>query len=113
MNINGTTNLRFKKVGNYILWSASISTKDSEGNSMYTNMPVSLTKKVEEEVKKLFKETKFKNDKDKYVNVNVSKGFISFYKDKENKTVIKLVVTEITPYEPKKKVETDEVKIPF
>lgn len=114
MNINGTTNLRFNKVGKVLLWSCSVSSQNQDGTTTWANIPVTLSKKVEDEVKKLFKEATFKNDKDKYITIDITKGFLSCYKNKENKSVVKIVVTEIKPYTPKeKKVETDEVEIPF
>lgn len=114
MDIKGTTNLRFNKVGKVLLWSCSVSTQNQDGSTTWANIPVTLSKKVEGEVKELFKNTKFKNDKDKFITINITKGFLSCYKNKEDKSVVKIVVTEITPYTPKaKKVETDDVEIPF
>ncbi len=107
MNINGAINLRFKKVGTYVMWLASVSNKDKDGNIIWISIPVTLSKKVEEEVKNIFKETKFKTD-DKYITIDVKNGFISGYKDKENKSVVKLVITELAH-----DTKEDKVEIPF
>lgn len=111
MEITGNITLRFKKVGDKLLWNGSIPCKQKD-TYIWCNAPVTLSKEVEESVKKMFKGKKFKTD-DKFVKVYVKKGFISAYKDKENKSVLKLVLMEVS--EPTTK-ETDEVKdeeIPF
>lgn len=114
MNINGTTNLRFNKVGKVVLWSCSVSSKNQDGSTTWASIPVTLSKDVESKVKELFKKATFKNDKDKFITINITKGFLSCYKNKEEKSVVKIVITDITPYTPKeKKVETDDVEIPF
>ncbi len=107
MNINGKVILRFKKVGTYVMWLASVSNTDKDGATIWGSVPVTLTKKVEEEVKTIFKETKFKGD-DKYITIDVKNGFISGYKDKDNHFIVKLVITELAH-----DTKEDKVEIPF
>lgn len=107
MNINGTVILRFKKVGTKIMWIASVSNKGKDGSTIWISIPVNLSKKVEEEVKNIFKGINFTTD-DKFITITVSKGFISGYKDKENKSVVTLVITELAH-----DTKEDKVEIPF
>lgn len=107
MNINGYGYLRFRKVGDKLLWNISIKADDNS----YVCLPVTLKKDVEEVVKKQFKATKFTKE-DKFLSVNVTKGFISGYKDKEKKMITKLVITELEFTKPNIK-KVDKVDDPF
>ncbi len=111
MDIYGNGLLRFNKVGDKILWHLSIQI-DAKSGKTYLSVPTTLKKEVEEVVKKEFKSRTWTTE-DKYIKVNVKKGFISGYINKENKKVLKLVVTELNIVKDEKKATTDEVEIPF
>lgn len=112
MDINGQGYLRFRVVNEKVLWNLSIQIEAKEGKT-YMSIPASLKKEVEDAVKKEFKARTWTTE-DKYIKVNVKKGFLSGYLDKDNKKVLKLVVTELEVVKEKSKKETtDDVKIPF
>lgn len=109
----GNGNLRFNLVGDKVLWNLSIQIEAKSGKT-WMSIPTTLKKEIEEEVKKEFKSRTWKTD-DKYIRVYVKKGFISGYLNKENKKVLKLVVTELTITKDKdeKTTKKDDVEIPF
>lgn len=113
MDIMGNGNLRFNLVGDKVLWNLSIQIEAKSGKT-WMSIPTTLKKEIEEEVKKEFKARTWKTD-DKYIRVYVKKGFISGYLNKENKKVLKLVVTDLTITKDKdeKTTKKDDVEIPF
>lgn len=112
MDILGQGIIRFNKVGDKLYWNTSVQISAKSGKT-WLSIPTTLQKDVEEKVKKEFKSRKWTSD-DKYIKINITKGFISGYLDKDNKKVLKLVITELEfVTDTKKKVETDDVEIPF
>lgn len=106
MEIIGYGTLRFNKVGDKVYWSTSIKVDAKQGTT-WMSIPTTLKKEVEDKVKKEFKSKTFKGD-DKYLSIHIEKGFLSGYKDKNGKNVLKLVVTELTLPQPKaKESDTD------
>lgn len=107
MEITGYGTLRFKKVGDKLLWNTSIKI-DAKSGKTYISIPTTLQKDVEEKVKKEFKARKISGE-DKYLSIEIKKGFLSGYIDKDNKTVLKLVITDISfpVYKDKKNVVDD------
>lgn len=105
MEITGYGTLRFKKVGDRVLWTTSIKVDAKQGTT-WMSIPTTLKKEVEDKVKKEFKARKITSE-DKYLTINVTKGFLSGYKDKDGKNVLKLVVMELDFPQPKKQEDTE------
>lgn len=114
MDINGTIIVRFNTVKDRVYWNGSLQVKGKDG-SIWVSVPLTFSKDGEEKVKKLFSEKTKKSDKDRHITLNVTKGFISGYKDKENKSVLKLVLLDFDLYTPTKEDESNKhmVKTPF
>lgn len=92
MQVIGKTMIFKKEYEGKNLYSTNISNKDINGN--YTNMYVSvqLPKGVEVENK---------------TYIEITKGFLAFFKDKNGLPKIKIVALEIKQDEPKQEVQAD------
>ena len=88
LNINGKTKIYKGKYG----YSCSISNKNQDGD--YDNMfiQLQLPKGIEPEDKSI---------------IEITRGFLSFYRTKDGKQVPKIVVLEIKQDEPKQEVQED------
>lgn len=103
MDIHGKGILRFNKVGDLLLWSTALSI----GENGYINVPTTLKKDVEDLVKQEFKTRTFKG-KDKYILVDIKKGFISGYTNKDGNKVLKFVVMDLEVSKPTEKKPTKQ-----
>lgn len=111
MNITGYGLLRFKSNGGKLSWNISVKYPENEDKAFYVSYPVTLKKEVEEQVKKEFKSRKWTKE-DKYINVNIKKGFLSAFTNKEGQKVTKFVITELECSKPDIK-KIDKVDDPF
>ena len=111
MNITGLCLLRFKSNGGKVSWNTSVKYTDSENKPFYVTYPTTLKKEVEEQVKKEFKSRKWSKE-DKFIVINVKKGFLSAFTNKEGQKVTKFVITELECSKPDIK-KTDKVDDPF
>lgn len=108
MNITGYGLLRFKSNGGKLSWNTSVRYIDADEKAFYVTYPTTLKKEVEEQVKKEFKSRKWTKE-DKYININIKKGFLSAFTNKEGQKVTKFVITELECPKPDIN-KTDKVK---